>query len=170
MQDPKQMAKALRTALAEHGTDITHSQALEIVARQHGAKDWNTLSARLTAPQFTETCPILRIFDEAKALEFYTTGFLGFTLDWEHRFAPGMPLYAQVSRAGLVLHLSGHHGDATPGATTFVRMKGITEFHAEITARKYPNMRPGIENSPWGREVTVIDPFQNRIRFCEHDE
>ena len=39
--------------------------------------------------------PILRIFDEAKAREFYV-GYLGFRIDWEHRFAPGMPLYLQV--------------------------------------------------------------------------
>ena len=28
-------------------------------------------------------------------------------------------------------------------------------------------MRPGIEEVPWGKEMTVIDPFGNRIRFCE---
>ena len=63
--------------------------------------------------------PILRIFDEAKAREFYL-GFLGFTVDWEHRFAPDLPLYMQVSRGGLVLHLSEHQGDATPGSTVLV--------------------------------------------------
>ncbi|MEM6436951.1 MAG: glyoxalase superfamily protein, partial [Cyanobacteria bacterium P01_D01_bin.115] len=39
-----------------------------------------------------KTTPILRIFDEAKAKEFYVD-FLGFQVDWEHRFQPGMPLY-----------------------------------------------------------------------------
>src|SRR4051794_28673313 len=53
--------------------------------------------------------PILRIFDEAKAREFYLD-FLDFHLDWEHRFAPDLPLYCQVSRSGLMLHLSEHHG------------------------------------------------------------
>jgi len=61
------------------------------------------------------TTPILRIFDEARAREFYVD-FLGFKVDWEHRFEPGLPLYAQVSREGCVLHLSEHHGDASPGA------------------------------------------------------
>ena len=64
--------------------------------------------------------PILRIFDEAKAREFYV-GYLGFRIDWEHRFAPGMPLYLQVSRDGCVLHLSEHHGDACPGAALDAR-------------------------------------------------
>jgi catechol 2,3-dioxygenase-like lactoylglutathione lyase family enzyme len=42
--------------------------------------------------------------DEAKAREFYVD-FLGFTVDWKHRFEPGMPLYMQVSRAGIEFHL-----------------------------------------------------------------
>ena len=56
-----------------------------------------------------KTTPILRIFDEAKAKEFYVD-FLGFKVDWEHRFEPGLPLYLQVSRGDCVLHLSEHSG------------------------------------------------------------
>lgn len=115
---------------------------------------------------FIETAPIIRIFDEPKAREFYV-GFLGFTLDWEHRFGDTFPLYAQVSRAGLILHLSGHHCDATPGSNVFVAMRGIDAFHSEITSRAYPNMRPELEPLPWGKQVEVTDPFGNRIRFCE---
>lgn len=43
----KAQAKALRAALQAQGNAISHAQALELVARQHGAKDWNTLHARL---------------------------------------------------------------------------------------------------------------------------
>ena len=43
-----------------------------------------------------QTVPILRIFDVAKAKEFYLD-YLGFRADWEHRFEPGLPLYMQVS-------------------------------------------------------------------------
>jgi hypothetical protein len=62
-----------------------------------------------------KTTPILRIFDEAKARQFYLD-FLGFKVDWEHRLEPDLPLYLQVSREGCVLHLSEHHGDCSPGA------------------------------------------------------
>jgi hypothetical protein len=41
------MAKALRTALAERGTQIGHSDALELVARQFGFANWNMLAARI---------------------------------------------------------------------------------------------------------------------------
>ena len=71
--------------------------------------------------------PILRIFDEAKAREFYV-GYLGFRIDWEHRFAPGMPLYLQVSRDGCVLHLSEHHGDACPGAALRIATEDIDDL------------------------------------------
>ena len=46
---------------------------------------------------FHAPVPILRIFDEAKAREFYL-GFLGFTVDFEHRFEPGTPIYLGISR------------------------------------------------------------------------
>ena len=44
--------------------------------------------------------PILRSFDAAKAREFYVD-FLGFKVDWEHRFGDNFPLYMQVSRGRL---------------------------------------------------------------------
>ena len=46
MADYKAQAKRLRAKLCESGTVISHSEALEMVASQHGARDWNTLSAR----------------------------------------------------------------------------------------------------------------------------
>lgn len=108
--------------------------------------------------------PILRIFDEAKAREFYV-GFLGFRVDWEHRFEADLPLYAQVSRAGCVLHLSEHHGDATPGAAIRIPCAALEELQGELLAKNYRNARPGIEEQPWGRDMTVADPFGNRLIF-----
>lgn len=48
--------------------------------------------------------PILRIFDRARAHEFYV-GYLGCTVDWTHRTGEDGPTYTQVSRGELVLHL-----------------------------------------------------------------
>jgi uncharacterized glyoxalase superfamily protein PhnB len=114
-----------------------------------------------------QTAPILRIFDEQKAKDFYV-GFLGFTVDWEHRFEPGMPLYIQVSLGGCVLHLSEHHGDACPGSTVFLRVTGLEEYHREIMAKGYIYARPGIEDTFYGsKNMQVGDPFGNRLRFDE---
>lgn len=171
--DAKLMAKTLRARLAQQGIDISHAQALETVAAQFGYDNWNVLAAKLDDASsagsgivFDTTAPIMRMFDEARALEFYVD-FLGFTLDWQHRFAEGLPLYFQVSRAGLTLHVSGHHGDASPGANAFVVMRGVEAYQRELRDKRYPNMNPDIEAMPWGKQMTVYDPFSNRIRFCE---
>lgn len=120
----------------------------------------------MSEPTF-RAIPILRIFDVAKAKEFYLD-FLGFGIDWEHRFEDGAPVYMQIARGDLVLHLSEHHGDGSPGATLYVHTTGLVDFHREITAKGYRFMCPGIERTPWGsRLMEVIDPFNNRFRFDE---
>ena len=43
----KQQARRLRDGLALAGNEIGHGQALELVARQNGYRDWNTLHAAL---------------------------------------------------------------------------------------------------------------------------
>ena len=114
-----------------------------------------------------QAIPIIRIFDEAKAKEFYVE-FLGMSLDWEHRFEAGFPIYMQVSRGNLVFHLSEHSGDCTPGSKTFVNTAGLETLHHEITSRDYTYSRPEITTAPWGDRVfEVVDPFSNRILFNE---
>ena len=119
---------------------------------------------------FDGIIPILRMFDIAKADEFYQ-GFLGFSVDWDHRFDPNAPLYRQISRGNLILHLSEHHGDGNSGARLRVMMRGVRAFHAEISSKGYRYMRPGLETMPWGTlETGVIDPFGNHISFCEREQ
>ena len=65
---------------------------------------------------FGTPVPILRSFDEVKAKEFYVD-FLGFNIDWEHRFEEKTPLYIQLSKNDCIIHLSEHHGDSSPGAS-----------------------------------------------------
>jgi len=171
----KAMAKRLRVALGAQNIDVSHSAALEFVAAELGHDSWNVASAKLdTAPAAAPTeginllraIPILRIFDEAKAREFYCD-FLGFAVDFEHRFEADMPLYMGVTRNGLTLHLSEHYGDASPGATVYAPMQGVHALHKELNDKKYGYGRPGIERQPWGDILTVHDPFGNRIRFSQ---
>ena len=116
------------------------------------------------------TIPVLRIFDEAKAREFYIV-FLGFTIDWEHRFEPGTPLYMQVSRGGCVLHLSEHYGDGSPGAAVRIDTADIQALHQELANKRYKYARPGIQDQPWGmREVSIKDPFGNKLTFAQRIE
>ena len=120
-----------------------------------------------TDPHLEPAIPIIRIFDVDKAMAFYV-GQLGFTLDWEHRFGPDFPLYAQVSRSRLVLHLSEHSGDATPGATVHVRVQGLDDLYREFAGRGCKaTIEPGPSNH---RLLQVWDPFSNRLRFAERND
>jgi Glyoxalase superfamily protein len=119
------------------------------------------------AIKFDLVAPIFRIFSLEKALEFYIE-FLGCKVDWEDRSEPGAPVYMQVSRDELVLHLSEHHGDGTPGSIVYVYMTDIAALHRELNDKKYPHNRPLLEQMEWGMmQMTVIDPFDNRIVFGE---
>jgi hypothetical protein len=115
--------------------------------------------------EFQRTVPIFRIFSPEKAREFYLD-FL--KIDWEHRFEPDAPVFMQISRDGLVLHLSEHFGDGTPGSIAYVYMKGVRELHRELNDKKYRHLRPGLQQQEWGMtELGVVDPFNNRITFGE---
>jgi catechol 2,3-dioxygenase-like lactoylglutathione lyase family enzyme len=171
-RDAKAMARSLRGALGEQDIALSHAACLEIVARQFGLTSWNVLAAKiaageaaaatLTGPRFKSAIPILRIFSVEKAKEFYLD-FLGFRIDWEHRFGDDFPLYTQISRPGIL-----HHGDASPGSTVFIWMRGIADYHRELLARQYRYNRPGLEDAPWDAwAMEVSDPFGNRLRFSE---
>jgi lactoylglutathione lyase len=96
MDEPyKNMARRLRQDLAESGVAVSHSQALEMVAHQHGARDWNTLAADIgkasaapsrsdrvagaDAVQVHEIVPFLHPVSMARSLAFYRD-LLGFRI------------------------------------------------------------------------------------------
>ncbi len=115
----------------------------------------------------SKTTPILRIFDETRAREFYMD-FLGFSVDWEHRFEEDLPLYMQISKDDCVLHLSEHHGDCSSGAAVRIETDNLDGFHQDLAGKCYRYSRPGMENTPWGtREMSIRDPFFNRLTFFE---
>jgi hypothetical protein len=169
--DSKAMAKSLRERLAAKSIALSHSECLELVAQQFGFDNWNILAAKIDGDHagVGDAVPIIRIFDAQKAREFYID-FLGFTFDWldPAEWKPGpSPLYTQISRGALVLHLTEHHGDASPGANVYVTVKNIAALQAELSARNYAYNKPSIEDVPWGRSLQVNDPFGNRLRFTE---
>jgi uncharacterized glyoxalase superfamily protein PhnB len=119
--------------------------------------------------QFTKVIPILRMFDIRKAREFYLD-YLGFKVDFEHRHEPDLPLFMGISRSGVQLFLSEHHGSGSPGIHITIETVGVAGFHSELMAKGYNYMRPGLEKQPWGATtVTVYDPFSNHITFSEDD-
>ena len=115
--------------------------------------------------QFGAPTPILRSFDEAKAKEFYRE-FLGFTIDWEHRFEENSPLYMQVSRGACRLHLSEHYGDGVPGVSVRIETPDVDALAAALRAKDYKFAKPGVEATSWNtRETCIKDPFGNKLVF-----
>jgi catechol 2,3-dioxygenase-like lactoylglutathione lyase family enzyme len=116
--------------------------------------------------EFSAAVPILRMYDVGASVRFYVE-YLGCTLDWQDGDGDG-PVYLQVSRGALRLHLSSHHDDGTPGTAVLAVVSGLEALHAELRARGYRFLNPGIEPGPGsGRELVLIDPASNRIRFYE---
>lgn len=115
-----------------------------------------------------KTIPMVRIFDEQKAREYYLD-WLGFSVDWEHRFEAHMPVYMQITLGDLTLHLTGHAGDCTPGGKVFLRCTGLREWHAQLMAKDYKFLRPSVQDAFWGGiYMDLIDPFGNRLLFNEN--
>lgn len=114
--------------------------------------------------------PVLRIFDYDKTIEFYVD-WLGFNIDWTHTFEPGAPKFMQASLRDVVLFLSEHHGDGSPGVhLTIDDFKGLADYHAQLIAKKYKYNGPGLEIPFWDENsitVTVIDPVGNQLTFTE---
>jgi catechol 2,3-dioxygenase-like lactoylglutathione lyase family enzyme len=132
-----------------------------------GLVNWLAKKEACLAAQFNRITPIFRIFDVAKAREFYLD-FLGFRLDWQHSFEAGLPLFMQVSLGSVAIYLSEHHGDGSPGAKIVIATVGLADYHATIMAKSYRYAKPGMEKQPWGETtVTIADPFYNHITFSE---
>jgi uncharacterized glyoxalase superfamily protein PhnB len=111
--------------------------------------------------------PVLRIFDVAKAKEFYID-WLEFKIDWEHTFEENTPVYMQVSKGNVVFHLSEHYGDGTPGAGVFIWCTGLEAYQKMLLQKGYKYFRPGLETTFYNSLcMSVLDPFGNKISFNE---
>ena len=175
-QDAKTIAKSLRASLASRGVDLTHSECLEIVARQFGCAEWNILAAKLASeasgPDDTAAgvalqppVPTLRVASLAEARPFYE-GFLGFGGGWGDDAGA---TYAIIRRSGVELHLNAE-SQLTGSSGMLVRMVGIDALHAELGANAGEFTPSPITFTPWDSRVFhVIDPFGNAIRFWENN-
>jgi predicted enzyme related to lactoylglutathione lyase len=175
----KAMAKSLREALTAKDVVLSHSECLEIVAKQFGFGDWNTLAVKIRIEteshppgegivRLGPPIPVLQIGSLAAAKEFYMD-FLGFRFDWGHEAAESSKTYAQISRDGVQLHLA-RSSEARPATLLFRDMRGLTALHREISQRQGQFAPSPIRFTPYdSREFEVTDPFGNRLRFWENN-
>lgn len=104
-----------------------------------------------------QIAPILHVKEGLATAKWYER--LGFSIEGEHRFAPGLPLYLFLSRGNQALHLSEHKGDATANTLIYFYVEDIEEIAAEFGVK--------IIQQPWAREVHLTDPDGNRFRIGE---
>lgn len=113
--------------------------------------------------------PILRIFDYSKAIDFYIK-WLGFEIVWEYKELK-TPVYFEIAMNNITFHLSEHHGDGSPGVRIFIDdFPDLRTYHQRLIQQDYIYNRPGLETPFYDKgalEMTVIDPFGNRITFVE---
>jgi hypothetical protein len=48
-----------------------------------------------------------------------------------------------------------------------IQVDDAAALHRELHSKGYPFMNPGIEPRGIGKEVTVLDPASNQVRFFE---
>lgn len=168
--DAKAAARTLRADLAARDVTISAGTALELVAHQLGHRDWNTASAVLgDRTAMGAPVPVLRVQRFADVRAFYVD-YLGFAVEWEHVYEPGMPVYARLARGDARLDLSEHHGDGTPGGVVRIPVADAKRLHTELRRRPHPAVRPGLDrDAPGGPTIEVTDPSGNTLRFCQED-
>lgn len=111
--------------------------------------------------------PQLRIANAERSLAFYIDG-LGFKVDWQHQFAPGFPLFFQITRASQTLFLTEHTGDCEAGGAVYFRVPDARSLYAEFHQRGIVATK-GPEETPWRTcEFLLMDPDGNKLRFA-HD-
>jgi catechol 2,3-dioxygenase-like lactoylglutathione lyase family enzyme len=120
-REAKAMAKTLRACLAEKNISTSHSECLEIVARQFGFSEWNVMAGHLHVeagerPQHVpnasirlfQVIPVLHVTRIQECKGFYGD-FLGFSSDWDGSMAIGTderPGYALLFRDDIEIHLT----------------------------------------------------------------
>ena len=178
--EAKGMAKALRAALAAKGVALSHGECLELVSKQLGFDEWNMLSAKIALetgecePSTTSDdvslqppVPVLTIASAAEARKFYLD-FLDFTADWGWPEDGQRPLYAQISRSEVSLHLNEQRPDKGT-SQIFIRCTGLDALHQTLS-RKAHGYALHLRATPDDRrEIQVTDPFGNVLRFSENN-
>jgi catechol 2,3-dioxygenase-like lactoylglutathione lyase family enzyme len=111
--------------------------------------------------------PQLRSTSMAASLPFYRDG-MGFAVDWQHQFEPGFPLFLQLTRQGQTIFLTEHAGDCQVGGAIYFKVDDVDACARDFTQRGIVAV-DGPEDTPWGtREMSLLDPDGNRLRFATH--
>ena len=98
--------------------------------------------------------PILHITNAQASIDWYSQ--LGFTVEWQHAFKPGWPLYVSLQGGPARLHLSEHRLDGGPATHVYLYVEDVDSIIPAGIC---------VEDRPWGmREARLTDPDGNEVR------
>jgi catechol 2,3-dioxygenase-like lactoylglutathione lyase family enzyme len=99
--------------------------------------------------------PILHVADARASIDWY--GRLGFEVEWQHAFEPGLPLYVSLRRGPAQLHPSEHRLDGGPESHVYLYIEDVDSAVP---------LGAVAEDCPWGmREARLTDPDGNVVRI-----
>ncbi|MDZ7871857.1 MAG: glyoxalase superfamily protein [Rhizobium sp.] len=171
VRDAKLMARTLKAELAKSKLDIA-TLALELVAKQLGADHGNILAARIEAERHRTAVP----FRARSRFSAFSTSTRRWNSTATISASPSTSSTAsarifrstaKMSRGACVLHLSEHAGDASPGAKAFALDAGPRRLPFGTDGQELSLPQTRAEGRAMGAQMTVTDPFSNRIAFCE---
>ena len=103
----------------------------------------------------TSLVPFVRAADARASAAWWAR--LGFEIEWEHRFAEGLPLFLALRRGDDRIFLSEHRGDARPDTLLYLYVEDADAVAAAFGATA--------ADTEYGmRELELRDPDGNRVR------
>jgi hypothetical protein len=78
------------------------------------------------------------------------------SVDWRHRFEDNLPLYMQVSMDDLILHLSEHSGDSTPGTKLLVHTNQLQSLFDQIKQKNIVTQNPRLQKPIGAPEFSLL--------------
>ena len=113
-------------------------------------------------PNMTRIRPVFRIKSYEDGVAHYVD-WLGFTIDWEWREAPGRPVIMAISRDSVDMHLV--EGDEHPPSSWIqVIVEDIQTLADELNAKR-PDSVSISGGWPYVQQILLKDPFGNLLVF-----
>ena len=117
-----------------------------------------------TDVQLRSTIPTFRVRD-ARAAEAFYSEKLGFRTTWAHDPGDGYPVFLEIMRDNVALHLSEHQGDGPEGVSIYVNVADARALSDEFLASGATLAEP-LSEAEWGEMVfSLTDPDGNTLRF-----
>lgn len=110
----------------------------------------------------SKAVPILPVRDARASADFYRKA-LEFEVDWEHRFAPGLPLFVSISRDNATLFLT-EHPEAPRGSVVYLFVDDVDQLYNLASAAGADIPEPPQDQSYGVRDMTLFDLDRNQIR------